>query len=206
MRITHVTHVGHQFVGQFGVIQRAVVIVQHFFPRPDMNLVHCIRFCFCWRMFPALLHPYVITPFVVVLPHDRSRHWRRLAVKSEWVCFFQQFSGIGTDGVLVRFSLAYVGKESLPDATFVPTSVKKMTTRLPMIEIPDYGNLACIWCPDGKVRTPLTLVFHWVCAQLFIKPKVLACFEQIDVKVGKQTKRFSRLFCGFTFRPLSHLF
>src|SRR5690606_31879177 len=119
-------------------------------------------------MFSSLLHPGVITPFIVVLPDNRGRHWRWLTVKGEWVGFFQQLTRVGTDGILIGFTLADVGEKSLPNATLVPSGMQYMLARFPVVKISDDGYLAGVRRPDGKVRTLLAFVFHKVRSQLFV--------------------------------------
>src|SRR2546427_13189954 len=58
----------------------------------------------------------------------------------------------------------------------------------PGVEVADYTHAPGVRGPDGEEVSGLVACFHWMSAQLLIKPEVAALIEQIDVVVTDQRR------------------
>ncbi len=140
-------------------------------------------------VFGLFLTPRVIAPGVVEVPDDRGRVGRQLPEKGEGVPLVDHVPiVIRDDVVFVDGPFPDLRDEAFPDSRAIPACGQRVSLGIPLVEVPDDGDLGGVGGPDGEIRPLDTTVLDHVGAQLLIEAKVIAFLEQVDVVIRQQTK------------------
>ncbi len=196
-------HILGQFRRHLAVTQRTVVLFRNPHPRPDMHFVNRHR-----RLDritrPALLHPFLVAPGVIEIPHHRCRSWRLLLQQSNRIGLIDAVPVMmRLDMKLVERALVCPGNESFPDAR-IPSRAQGMRLRMPLVEASNHRHRTRIRRPHGETRSRFATRRHEVRAHLFVNPVVATLIKQIEVVVGQQGNILPRR-ARRTFRRLAHI-
>jgi len=103
-------------------------------------------------------HPLLVPPLIARdVPDPGGRARPHLGSDPVGIRLLHGLSAeLGLDGVLVEVAMADPGEESLPDPGGV-AQVQRSAPVLPVVEVPDDGNLVGVGRPDREVSSPLSV-------------------------------------------------
>ncbi len=180
MRIAHTFYIGNQLVGKLIVGKRVAVRISS--PRADVKLIDIHRLAV--MLFHRLMfHPRGIVPVIalniIVFGGVARTRFKMIGIG---VAFEGLFS-VGADHTeFVRLILPHDKRqETLPDA--VADLFHGIIPRLPVVEVPGYGNLFGIRRPNTADHAFFSVFFCFMYSQKFIGFYVGSLMEQIKRQI-----------------------
>src|SRR5712692_291527 len=163
--------------------------------------------CLERRFRRPLLHPVLISPFVVQIPNDRRGARWLLVEKAKRISFVADVSMmLRSDVKFIERALGDPGHKSFPNAG-LPAGMQRMRAMVPLIEASDHRYFPCIRCPHTEAGALLPASGDDVRTELVIDPIVTALVEEVQVLVSQKADIFARreyvngFFCHFSRKP-----
>ena len=180
-------HVGHQAVRHFLIREKAIVVLGHARPRPEMHLVNRHR-TVDPRVPPGPgRHPSLVAPHVAgEVPDDRRRLRRHLERHAERIALLQDRARARANLELVLLAVGKIGDEDFPDAGRheQPHGVH---ASVPAVEVADQADAIGIGRPHREVHADGRADSETVGAELLEDPKVPALAEQVEIEIAEHT-------------------
>ena len=184
MGITHLLHIGRQFMGRLGVCIEPVLFFPVFLaPRTKVYLVNAHG---------KLLHilggtlgdPVAVRPVKTLNIRGHGSSTRPVfGAECKWVGFVEYLAGFGGDGEFIKLAHLHACIEILPYAGIRYLN-HGIGLRIPAVKIPHQVHFPGVGGPDRKIDAVLSLVCPGMGAQFLINIIVCPGSEQITVQVG----------------------
>jgi hypothetical protein len=174
---------------QLAIAERAVVLLGHAHPRPEVDLVERQRRAQRVALF-ARPHPLLVAPLVVVeVPHLGAGLGRRLLHHRERIGLVDAIAvEARPDAIFVDFAVADIGNESLPDARLA-MSLERGARVVPAVEIADHRHAVGVGRPYREIDAALAAILDHPRTELVVEPSVRALVEQVHVGLAQQRRR-----------------
>ena len=185
MREAHLLHVRHQPLGHLAIGEKAVAVLGHAHPRPEVHLVgrHRLRQprapCGT-RGLPRLIVPAIGRGVV----DDRGGLRRRLERPRERIGLLQNRAGSGANLELVFLAVRQVGDEHFPHAAR-REQPHRMDSAVPAVEVADHADAVGVGRPHREVDAGRRADDDPVRAELVEHSLVRAFAEQVQIEVGQ---------------------
>mmetsp|Transcript_28476 Transcript_28476/g.53356 ORF Transcript_28476/g.53356 Transcript_28476/m.53356 type:complete len:602 (+) Transcript_28476:712-2517(+) len=193
MREPHVLGIADQLFGMFQVRQRAVAVLWHAPPRPQMDLINRDRLVDPVQRL-ALGHPTFVGPFMAIqLAHDRGRFGRMFSPKAKRVRLLrQQMTVLVQQLVLIGLALAQTRHKDFPN-TGLTALAHRIAPPVPRVEIADDRHTGRVWGPDGKMRARDLFMGHHMGTKNAPEIQMRALGNQVFVQLAQHRAKAIRV-------------
>src|SRR5215471_3686541 len=136
----------------------------------------------------ALLHPLLIAPLVVQIPHHRRGSRRLLLQQANGISLVHAVSvTVRFDVELVKRPMVRARYKSLPDARG-SARIQAVRLRIPSIKVSNHRDRARIRRPHAEDCARLSLMRGEMRPHLVVDPIVAALVKEIEVVVGEKLR------------------
>src|SRR5436190_3284259 len=119
-------------------------------------------------VFLAVLHPFLVLPFIIQVPGDGCGLWSSLPKMRKRISFVRFPAVITDDVVFVSFTQFKPGNESFPNTTVIPSWIQFIFALVPIVKIANYRYRSAVWRPYTEIHAPFSIYLQGVGSKFFV--------------------------------------
>ena len=181
--VSHVLHIGREFMGKILVVSEAAALHVFFVPLPGAEVALVNAHGGMARvLLRSFCHPLLVVPGVVPGLHFQTGRCPGAEFRTPCVRirFVKKIPRLGLDHEFIQHAGLQSGDEGLPDAAFKDL-LAEVRLGIPIIEIADDADSFSVGCPYSKMITVFSLIVFRMGAKFFIDLIVSALTKPVAV-------------------------